>query len=159
MSCGCTNSEPGCAREAIFKSRVQTVLGALACQFPSLFIRVDFWRPRVVEITDGYADSDVEKWVRLAESVEAFVLEQPERFFQSEVGIINQTNRFLIIPEGLGLRPDDHVIVQGEAWLIVEAVEQAGVAKVKLDRTKNRFVRPGRFDPTYRQIGVKVAIL
>lgn len=155
----CDNPDVSCSREEFFRQRLQAVLGVLACQYPSLLVQVDLWRPKVVSDSDEYSDETTESWIRLGENVEAFILDQPERFFQADVGIINQTNRYLLLPEGYGLRPDDHIIVQGQAWLVVESTEQMGVAKVKLDKTKQRFKRPGRFDPTLRELGVKAAIL
>lgn len=160
MPCNsCPEDAVSCSREAFFKERIQAILSILACQYPSLFIKADLWRPKVVSTTGDFSDEDPEVWIRLGEQVDAFMLVQQERFFQADVGIINQTNRYLLIAEGYGLHPDDHVIVRGEAWLISEVTDQMGISKLRLDKTKERFKRPGRSVPTYREIGMKAAIL
>lgn len=158
MSCNTCPAE-SCGREAAFKERLRSLLAAMGCQYPSLFITADFWRPKVISNTDTFADEDRESWIRLDERVAVFKLEQADRFYQDGIGIVNRINQFLLLPSGMDLQPDDHVLIAGEAWLIIEVTEQMGVCKLKIDRPKSRFIRPGRFDPTYREIGIKGVIL
>jgi len=57
------------------------------------------------------------------------------------------------------LEPTDHVIINGEAWMVTEFVKQAGISKLKLDRVKSRFKAPPRTDPVYRQMTMRAKIL
>lgn len=156
------NYDIAVTRDAIFRQRVQDVLLALQAQFPSLAIVIDAWRPYVVsEDTGAFGDEQDETWVRLGEGIDAFLLEKNERWFQAEVGVINQRVSYLLLPQLYGLRADDHVIVNGLAYLIIESVEQMGISKLKIDRTKQRFQPqniPGRFAPTYRMLEIKASI-
>ncbi len=150
--------EPG-SKEAIFRDRVLEILDALALQWPSLSVHVDFWRPTVISQSDDYADKQVETWVRLAEEVPAFFVSTVERWYEKDVGIIRMNTDWLIVPALYNLEPNDHVILNGEPWLIFEATEQAGIGKLKIDRVKSRFQAPPRTDPTVRQLAIKARIL
>jgi hypothetical protein len=150
--------DPG-SKEFVFRGRVLEILEALALQWPSLSIRVDFWRLSVVSQSDDYSDKQVERWVRLAENVPAFLVSSAERWFEKEVGIIRMNMDWLITTALYNLEPNDHVIVNGEPWMITEAVEQAGIGKLKIDRVKSRFKAPPRTDPVYRQLIIKARIV
>jgi len=120
-------------------------------------VTVDVWRPKVVSLAE-FADEGKEVWIRLEENVPAFFLEDMDRWFDKEVGIILQDNHNLLLPDGLDIHPDDHVILNGESWMVVGSADQAGIAKVKIDKPKSRFRMPARTAPTYREVGVKVKI-
>jgi hypothetical protein len=159
MACNACLTDAQCLREAAFRTRVQGVLAALACQYPSLMVRVDLWRPKVVSHDTRFTDDEIEQWIRLDEQVLCMKLEQIERFYQADVGIINQKNEFILLPEGYGLRPDDHVVIQNVGYLVAEATEQMGVCRLKVTREKSRFTVPGRFDTVYREMGIRARVL
>ncbi len=144
-------------KQGAFRARLIQVLGAMADQYPECAVEVELWRPRILN-EDGYPDEQTEVWVRLGEDVPGFRVEQGERWFQEGIGVINQVHHLLILPDGFGLRPDDHVVIEGDAWLIIEATEMCGVEKLKLDRVKSRFARPARAEPVYREVGMKARI-
>lgn len=146
MSCGCG------AREELFRKRLQQVLRALGCQFPSLFQKADFWRQMVVsQDPNAYGDDQTQQWVRLDEKVIVFFYQKKERFYQAEVGIINERVTYIFTTEGLGLVSGDHVIVQGVSYMIVEIDQQAGVVQLKVAPEKSNFIQPDRnMDGSYR---------
>ena len=164
MSCSCGGITEACTREGAFRGRVQEILRALACQYPSLFFRADFWRIAVVTpIFDGcgeedFNDQDREVWVRLGEGVNIFTYETRVRFWQAAEGIIWQQIRWMMAPEGLGLEPGDHVVFNGQSFMISDMTSMMGVTKMKIESAKSRFIMPGRDIPTYRQLQVKAAI-
>jgi hypothetical protein len=153
-----------CSREEAFRIRLRSVLAILGCQYPELFQNIDFWRPAIVgpEFDDcgneKFRDEIREKWVRLGESVAAFVYEKIERFYQADVGIVRMKIKWVLIPADMGIRAGDHVIISGMAYMVVDATTQSGVAKLQVDYAKSRFVRPARSDNTYRQLEIKAAI-
>lgn len=150
--------EPG-SKEAIFRARVLEILGALAAQWPSLSVTVDLWRPLVISHTaDEFSDATVERWIRLGEAVPAFFVETQERWFEKDIGIIRQNQNWVIIPSGHGLETDDHIILNGRPWMVLESADQAGISKVKVDLQKSRFMAPPRTDPTNRLLGIKASI-
>jgi len=149
---------PG-SKEAVFRDRVLEILDALALQWPSLSVHVDFWRIAIVSSTDDYSDKQTEHWVKLAENVPAFFVSTVERWYQKEEGIIRMNTDWLITPALYNLEPTDHVIVNGEPWMITESTEQAGIGKLKIDRVKSRFKAPPRTDPVYRQMTIRAKIL
>lgn len=148
------------AREKLFAARVQEVLRALASQWPSMSVTVDLWRPSLLTNDPAaYIDDQDEVWVRLDEGVSAFFVQTTERWYQKEEGVIRTNFNWLILPAGLNVRADDHVIFQSESWLVLEAAEQAGVLKIKIDKQKSRFVNPARTTPAYRQMLMRTKIL
>lgn len=153
-----------CSREALFAARLRSILKLMGCQFPSLFQTVDFWRPAVVTPTfdacgnETFPDEEQEVWVRLGESIAAFVFEKEEKFFQAGEGVVRMRVTWVYVPEGMDIRGDDHVIIGGFAYMVTESIEQAGVCKLKVEKAKSRFQRPARTDPTYRQFEIKAAI-
>lgn len=150
--------DPG-SKEAAFRDRVLEILDALAVQWPSLSVHVDLWRIGVVNPTTDYSDKQVQVWVRLAEEVPAFFVTTAERWYQADVGVIRMQVNWIITPALYSLEADDVVILNGEAWMVVEAAEQAGISKLKIDHVKSRFIAPPRTDPTYRQMGMKARII
>lgn len=160
MSCNDCMSG-ACSRENAFKQRIEQILQALRCQYPSMYVEADFVRPQVVDVDQNeYIDAQPEVWVKLAESVPAFRIDKQERWFQAEIGIINQKNAFLVLPADLyTFAPDDHVIIGSDSFLVEEATIQMGVAKLKLNREKSRYAKPGRFSTVYRTVGIKARIL
>lgn len=162
---GCCEPGGDCSREALFRKRLRSVLVLLGCQYPSLFPLVGFWRPAVVTPSfdacgnEDFPDNEQEVWVRLGESIAAFVFEKEERFFQADQGIVRMLVKFVIVPEGMDIRGDDHVIIDGWAYMVTESVEQMGVTRLKVERAKSRFKAPARSEPTYRQLECKAAIL
>lgn len=146
-------------KEDVFKERVLEILDALALQYPSLSVHVDLVRPAVVSMTNAdYPDVIVEKWVKLAEHVPAFYLETLEKWFQQDVGIVRQNTSYVILPAGYDLEPDDHIILNGEPWMVIRAAEQMGVSKVQVDRPKSRYKGVPKTEPTYRQTSMKARI-
>lgn len=157
MSCGCG------AREAAFRLRLQQVLRALGCQFPSLFQKADFWRKMVVSVDPNvYADDQVEHWVRLDEKVSVCFYEKKERFYQAEVGVINERIKYVFTVENLGLVAGDHTIIAGISYMIVEIEQQAGIVLLKVSPEKSNFVLPARnmnsSYRTYRIMGMKACV-
>jgi hypothetical protein len=150
--------EPG-SKEAIFRERVLEIMDALSLQWPSLSVHVDFWRLSVINPTNDYPDKQIERWVRLAENVPAFWVSTVERWYQKEEGIIRMNINWVITPALYDLEPSDHVIINGGPWMIIEATEQAGIGKLKIDRVKSRFKAPLRTDATIRQLTIKARIL
>jgi hypothetical protein len=147
------------SRERLFGLRAMEILHAMALQFPSLAVNIDLWRPVVVSQPHGqYSDDATEVWVRLGESVPAFYIESMERWFELGVGIVIQNYNYIILPGGYNLQPSDHIILNSMSWLITESAEQAGIAKLRIDQTKSRFVMPDRAAPTYRQMGMRARI-
>jgi len=149
---------PG-SKEAVFRDRVLEILDALALQWPSLSVHVDFWRLAVVSQADDFSDKQTEVWVRIAEGIPAFFVSTVERWYQKEEGVIRMNVDWLITPALYNLEPTDHVIINGEAWMVTEFVKQAGISKLKLDRVKSRFKAPPRTDPVYRQMTMRAKIL
>jgi hypothetical protein len=125
---------------------------------PGMSVTVELWRPDILN-HDGYADEQVEVWVRLDENIPGFRFQTSDRWFELGVGIIRQNWDWLILPDDLGVKTDDHVIIKGEVFMIASSEEQGGVFRCKLDSQKIRFVRPPRSAPTYRQMGMKANIV
>jgi hypothetical protein len=150
---------PG-SKEAVFRGRVLEILNAMALQYPSLSITVDLWRLGVVSGAESqYPDDMVERWIRIAENVPAFFVSTAERWYQKEEGIIRMNVDWVITPALYDMEPSDHVIINGEAWMVVETAEQAGISKLKIDKVKSRFKAPPRTDPTIRQMAMRAKIL
>lgn len=145
-------------RQAAFAERVQEVLAALALQWPDCALTVDLWRPAIVTNPTGFADDGVTGWVRLAEAVDGFLLKKKNRWYEQGVGIITQEDTFLILPSGYGLHEQDHAVIGGTSYAMIDIVEQAGVVKAKLDSDISRFSRPTRTAPVYRQCSACVRI-
>lgn len=159
MASCCGDAGGDCSRESLFKARVQQILRCLQGQFPSIFIKADFWRQTVVSY-DGsiYSDDQTQQWVRLDEQVGAFFFEAKERFYQAEVGIINQRTKYLLVDQNLGLVAGDHVIVFGTSYFIDEIEQLSTIAKLKLAQEKSNFVMPGRDVATYRIMTMRVRV-
>lgn len=150
--------EPG-SKEAVFRDRVLEILEALALQWPSLSVTVDLWRYSVITPPlTGYSDSGIERWVRIAENVPAFFISTAERWYQKDEGVIRMNVDWIITPALYDMEPSDHIIINGESWMVIETAEQAGISKLKVDRVKSRFEAPPRTDPTFRQMTMKVRI-
>lgn len=147
---------PG-SKEEVFKGRILEVLAGMALQYPSLSVLIDIWRPAVVNRT-GYADTQTEVWVRVAESVPAFYVKTFDRWYEKEVGVLTSPASFVILPDTFNIVPEDHIILNGEACMVITTAEQAGISKVKIDKQKSRFVHPARSAPVYRQIGMKARL-
>lgn len=146
-------------REDQFKSRVRQVLGAMAAQYPSMLVQVQFVRPMfILGSTDFPGDKGTEKWAVIAEDVEGYNIEKEERWFEAGIGVIRQRVNHLLIPIGYDVHINDEVLINGESWLVVEAPQALGVQKLKIDKTKARFQKPGRFEAVYRIIGCKANI-
>jgi hypothetical protein len=143
--------------EQAIRDRLLDVLKTMALLMPSLSVTIEVWRPKVVSVSE-FADEGKEVWIRLAENVPAFYLEDMNRWFDKEIGIVLQNDHKLLIPDGCDVRPDDHVIVNGEAWMVVGSVEQAGISQLKIDKAKSRFRVLARELPIYRELGIKVRI-
>ncbi len=143
--------------ERALRNRLLSVLETMARIMPSLSVTVDVWRPKVVSLAE-FADEGREVWIRLGEGVPAFFLEDMSRWFDTKVGIYLQDDHNLMLPDGMDIRPDDHIIINGESWMVVGSAEQAGISKVKVDKVKSRFRAPARTEPTYRELGMKVRI-
>ena len=138
-------------------TRVQEVLGAMAKQWPSMSVTADVWRSARLT-TSGYADEADEIWVRLGEQTPGFYYPTTERWYQQDVGVVRTNFQWLIIPAGLDVRANDHVVFSGKSWLVIEAVEVAGIAKLKIDAVKSSFIAPARTLPTYRQMAMGALI-
>lgn len=139
--------------------RLKQVLEHYAIMWPSISVTCDLVRPEVVSRRDDeYYDEATEQWVRLDENVSAFFFESPERWFDKEEGVIRINQNYVVLASRYGLRVSDEVVISGKPWLVIEASEQAGVAKLKVDSAKARFkpLVPG--SATYRQIGMKARI-
>ncbi len=145
------------SREEAFNERVLEMLDAMSEQYPSLSAHVDLWRPAVVNRI-GYLDQQTEVWIRLDEAVPAFFVETMERWYDKEVGIVKENFNYIVLPSGYELEPDDHVLIDGTPWMVIQSAEQAGIAKIKVDKLKSRFIMPARYTPTYRQLGMKARI-
>lgn len=159
MESCCGSAGGDCSREALFKIRVQQILRCLTGQFPALFVAADFWRQMVVSYDeDAYADAQTQRWVRLDEQVSVFFFEAKERFYQAEVGIINQRTKYVLAVQSLGLVAGDHVIIQGTSYFIAEIEQLADICKLKLAQEKSNFVMPGRNVATYRILGMRVRL-
>lgn len=147
-----------CTRQSLFAERLQEVLGVLAEQWPDCAVKVDLWRPSIVTNPTGFADDGVEKWVRLAENIDGFLLRKRTRWYQEGVGVLTNEDDFLLIPSEYGLKEQDHVVIKGTSYSMIEITEQAGIAKAKLDGDSSRFKKPTRTDPVYRQMTMRVLI-
>lgn len=144
-------------RQAAFRERLLEVLGAMEEQMPEMSVLVELWRPDVVNRV-GYADEQEEVWVRLGENIPGFHFETSDRWYEAGVGIIRQNWDWLILPDDLGIKTDDHVIIEGTVYMIKESTEMGGVFKCKIDKQMSRFIRPARTLPVYRQFAVKANI-
>jgi hypothetical protein len=145
-------------RQADFRARLLEVLDAMAEMMPGMVVSVEVWRPAIVDHS-GYADEQVEVWVRVDENVPGFRFQTRDRWFELGVGIVRQNWDWLILPDGLSIKTDDHVIIQGDVFMVSESEEQGGVFRCKLNSQMTRFVRPPRSAPTYRQLGMKASIV
>jgi hypothetical protein len=146
------------SKEFVLRGRVTEVLNALATLWPELSVTVDFWRLAVISQSDDYSDQQTERWIRIAESVPAFFLSTVERWYQKEEGVIRTHVNWLITKQLYGIEPSDHIILNGEGWMVTEATEQSGVAKMRIDRVKSRFVMPARTAAVNRQLTIKANI-
>jgi hypothetical protein len=147
------------SKESLIRDRMLEILAALQLQYPSLSVTIDLWRPKVVTpSSSGFADEGIEVWIRLDENVPAFFVETMERWYEEAVGIINQNTNYIILPAGHDLEPDDHIILNGESWMVIDSAEQAGISKLKVDKQKSRFKAPSRVVPVYRELGMKARI-
>jgi hypothetical protein len=148
-----------CSREDAIKTRIQCALARMGASYPGSQVEVDLWRPMVVSINPlASADEQVEQWVKLADAEVAFLIERPERFFQSNVGIVNQKKIYLALYTDHGLRPDDHAVFNGQSSLIYEVTTQMGITWVTLDPVKTRFRQLPRGSTMFRQFGIKAKI-
>jgi len=158
MSC-CPATMGDCSRENLFRARVLQVLSCLQGDYPTLFTKADFWRRTpVANDPDQYADETPQVWVRLGEEIPVFFFEMRERFYQADIGIINQRSKYLLIPNGMGLVAGDHAIVHGESYFIFEHETQAGIERLKIQQEKSQFIMPGRSVPTYREFSMRVRL-
>lgn len=163
MSC-CEVPGANCSREAMFRLRLRSVLMAIGCQYPALFPTVDAWRYTVVSPfidacgNEGFPDQDKQVWVRLGEEIPAFVFDKEEKFYQADVGLIRMIVKWVLLPDGYDIRIDDHIVINGFAYIVVEVLSVMGVTKLKVDLAKSRFQAPARDVPTYRQFEFKAAI-
>lgn len=153
---------PG-AKEEAFGARVYEILGGLAEQYPSLSVTVDLWRPTIVsQMASEYSDDKAEVWVRLDEAVPAFFIETMERWYEVGVGLVRENYNYVILPGDYNLEPDDHIIMENTAWMVVASADQAGIAKLRVDKTKSRFKNPPRLisraTQTYRQCTLRALI-
>lgn len=146
-------------RQAAGRERLVQVLGGLAEQTPDAIKSVELWRPTVVNHS-GYADDQTEVWVRLGEDVQAFKREKPAHYKRVETGTEWQekgTELFLVAD--YSLKPDDHVVIDGEAFIVFEEQTGYGFQKLTITRDGQRFVRPARTEPVYRQMAMKARIV
>lgn len=158
MSC-CDTQGGACSRESLFRTRLQQFLRCMTGQFPTLFVRADFWRQMVVS-TDPtkYADEQAMVWVRLWEKESVFFMEIKERFYQESVGVINQRIKYLICDDTLHLTPGDHAVINGESYKITEREAVGGIVKMKVEQQKSDFIAPARDLPTYRIFGMRASV-
>lgn len=154
----CCEVEPGCSRAEAFKERLAEVLECAAGEFPDLFVTLDAWRPMLLKQTDDYPDERTEVWVRLGESVDAFNIEKYDKLYQAEIGLIRQKVNQLILVDTYNLVPDDHVVINGKAFVIVDEAKKLGMQRATIDASKSRFKIPRRSAPTYRNLQVKAKI-
>ena len=159
MACCDDPVEISCTRETAFKDRLAEVLECAAGIFPSLFVTVDLWRPFSKRAGDDYPDERVEAWMRLAENVDAFNFEKQDKFYQANVGLIRQKVNQMLLTDIYDLQPDDHIILQGQSFVVIDTTSQAGVQKLTIDAPKSRFKVPSRSSPTYRGITMRARIL
>lgn len=148
---------PG-SKEAAFNARILEILEGMALQYPSLSVLIDIWRPCVVN-KSGYADTQTEVWVRLAENVPAFHVNTFERWYEKEVGVLISPVAYVILPDVFNIEPEDHIILKGVPHMVITTAEQAGVSKIKIEKQKSRFVHPPRSAPTYRQMTIKARLI
>ena len=147
------------SRQAVMHERFDQVLGALAEQMPDGVKSVELWRPTVVN-RSGYADDQTEVWVRLGEDVPAFKGDKPEHYIRTEVGTaIKQKGTLLFLTDEFGLFPDDHIVIDGVAYVVTEELTGMGFQKLTIDRQSSRFSRPARTEPVYRQMAMKARIV
>lgn len=153
MPCDICNLD--CTRSNTFVERMQEIMRSMRCDFPDMFIYVDFWRLEVVSPPiSGFSDDGIEVQVRLWEHILAFMYETTDRWYEKEEGIIRQDQNWLLIPDDLDIRANDHVIINGLPHFVLEEVTQNGISKLKIDLQKSRWVKPVRGDTTYRSLGV-----
>ncbi len=145
------------SKESLMRDRLLNVLEVSALQFPSMSVTIDLWRPKVVSRGE-FADEGVEVWIRLDEEVPAFFIDKMSRWFDEAVGIIEQTTNSIVLPGGHILKVDDHIILQGEPWIVIGVQDIGGICAARIDKQKSRFQMPARTVPTYREIGMKARI-
>lgn len=158
MSC-CDVAGGDCSRESLFRTRVQQVLQCLVGQFPTLFVKANFWRQQVVSTdSNKYADEQAMVWVRLWDMQTVFMIDVRERFYQADVGIINERVRYILCDDILRIVSGDHIVVHGESYKVTENEAVGGIAKLKIEQQKSDFVAPARNLPTYRIFGMRGSV-
>jgi hypothetical protein len=148
-------------KEQMFRERVQNLLGSLQGQYPTLFVPVELYRLNVVSFNPTEAIDDMpEVFIRLdpGPGTIGFNYQTMDRWYQADVGLIQQKVNNLIVSGDYDLQPDDHVIIQGVAYMVVDAQNILGVCKAKIDLPKARWNKQPRGTPTYRQIGIQAYI-
>lgn len=156
------------SRQAAMHERFDQVLGALAEQMPDGVKAVELWRPSVVN-RSGYADDQTEVWIRLGEDVPAFKGDKPEHFVRTPAGTaFSQTDgnyavkakgTLLFLTDEFGVIPEDHVVIDGEAYIVTEELTGVGFQKLTIEKRGSRFSRPARTEPVYRQMAMKARIV
>jgi hypothetical protein len=146
--------------------RLAQVLGDLVEQMPDNVKAVDLWRATVVN-RGGFADDQTEVWVRMAENVYAFKMEKAEHWILTTAGkMMKPKGTYLLLADDYGLKPDDHIIMDGIPYIIDEEEANSGMQKLTLDKQGSRFVAPTRTTGlgglaaslTYRELGMKARV-
>ena len=148
-------------RDQLFRERVQQILGTMQAQYPTLFVQVELYRLNVVSFPANESiDDQPEVFIRLDQgpNVTAFNYQTMDRWYQADVGLVQMKVNNLIVPGEYDLQPDDHVIIGGIAYMVVDAQNIMGVCKAKIDLPKARWVKQPRGTPTYRQFLVQAYI-
>jgi hypothetical protein len=144
-------------KEAQITSRFSNLIRQLSRLYPSVAKTVDLWRP--MEMSTGpFSGQSITVWTRLEEGINAVHIEKEERFYQAQEGIIWQRVNWLFLPDAYGIGPNDHIVLDGEGWLVIDNVTQQGWAKLTIDKPKSRFRNPAAGSPTYRMSQMKAKI-
>lgn len=144
-------------KEAKIASKFENLIKQLKRLYPSVAKTVDAWRP--VEMTTGqFGGQSVTVWVRLEDCINAVHIEKQDRWFDAQEGIIHQRINYLFLPDAYGLMPNDHIVLDGEGWLVVDNVTQQGWARLTIDKPKSRFKNPVAGAPTNRIMQMKARI-
>lgn len=146
----CEHVAHSCTQDALGQ-KLKQALCKLQASIPDRFVRVEIWRLMVLQEGSEFGDERVEAWVRIAENVSAALFERRERWFQQEVGLLEQTDTRLLIPQWYSVEVADEILLpHSEALYVTRRMNEGGVVRLSGDKAKARFVRPNRTDRTYR---------
>ncbi len=154
------------SRQGAMHWRLAQVLGDMIEQMPKNVKQVDLWRPMVVD-HNGFADDLSEVWVRLAEDVYSFKMEREEHWILTTVGkVMKPKGTYLLLADDYEIKPDDHVIMDGQAYIVDQIETNGGLQKLTLDKQGSRYTPLARSEglgglpatQTYRVLGMKARI-